>query len=151
MPSKFVIFSTELGPMLDPQTEETEPSSMVVFDRDPIATGSYDPYAGATMRGSVIPTLGGVVIQDFGPQIKDQRITFSDEAALQKATVDDLVTLEAISGWEGYFTDGYDCFLVQFARPLGFVYKRNLLTSFYGVARFDYTINIVVIDHENVS
>jgi len=150
MASKFVIFSTELGPMLDPQNSITPLDDMVVLDKDPIVTGDYDHFAGSVMRGSVIPTLGGVVIQDFGSQIQDQRITFSDEAAISQATVDALVALEAVASGEYYFTDGYDCWKVQFARPLGFIYRRNLVSSFFNVARFDYEINLVVKDHENV-
>jgi hypothetical protein len=103
------------------------------------------------MRGSVIPTLGGVVVQDFGVQIQDQRITFSDEAALSEITKEALKTLYEVSSGEYYFTDGYDCWLVQFARPNGFIYRRNLVSSFHNVARFDYTINLIVKDHENVS
>jgi len=150
MPSKFVIFSIELGPTINPQGLETPLEDMVVLDRDPIATGKYDPYAGSVMRGSVIPTLGGVVIQDFGSQIMDQRIIFSDEAALSKETIDDLIALEAITSGQYYFTDGYDCWLVQFSRPIGFVHRRNLISSYFGVARFDYEITLVVMDHENV-
>jgi hypothetical protein len=148
--SKFVIFSTELGPMLDPQSSSVALTNMVVFDRDPIATGNYDPYAGSIMRGSVIPTLGGVVVQDFGTQVMDQRISFNDEASISKTTVDALIALEAVSSGEYYFTDGYDCFKVQFVRPLGFVYRRNLISSFFNKAMFDYEIHLVVKDHENV-
>ena len=148
---KFVIFSTELGPALDPYDEYDDYASIVRFDRDPIVTGSYDDHAGSIMRGSVIPTLGGVVVQDFGVQIQDQRITFSDEAALSEITKEALKTLYEVSSGEYYFTDGYDCWLVQFARPNGFIYRRNLVTSFHNVARFDYTINLIVKDHENVS
>lgn len=150
MRSKFVIFSMELGPSLDPQSLGTPPVSMVVFDRDPIATGNYDPHAGTTVRGSVIPTLGGVIIQDFGVQIQDQRINISDEAAFKKATVDALTALYIISSGRYYFTDGYSCWEVQFARPDGFMYRRNLLTSFFNTARFDYEIKLVVKDTENV-
>jgi len=147
---KFAIFSIELGPSLDPKSLPIEPTSTVVFDRDPIITGSYDPHAGSTVRGSVIPTLGGVVIQDFGPQIQDQRISFSDEAAVCLATITALTALYELSSTELYFTDGYDCWLVQFSRPDGFVYRRNLISSHFNVARFDYEINLVVKDHENV-
>lgn len=150
MASKFVIFSTELGPMLDPQSDGESLEDKVVFDRDPIATGEYNNFAGTVMRGSVIPTLGGVVVQDFGTQIMDQRISFSDEAAISKTTVDLLVALDAVSGGVYYFTDGYDCWEVMFSRPNGFIYKRNLISSFHGVARFDYEINLIVMDHENV-
>jgi hypothetical protein len=142
--SKFVIFSTEIGASIDPQSVTPPPEDMVVFDRDPIATGSYDPFKGNTMRGAVIPTLGGVYIQDFGPNIQDQRISFSDEAAISKTTVDALIALEAVSSGEYYFTDGYDCFKVQFMRPGGFIYQRDLATSYFNVARFDYTVNLVV-------
>lgn len=147
---KFVIFSTELGPALDPYDEYDDYVSIVRFDRDPIATGSYDDHAGSVMRGSVIPTLGGVVVQDFGVMIQDQRISFSDEAAISEITKEALKTLFEVSSGEYYFTDGYDCWKVKFARPNGFVYKRNLVTSFHNIARFDYSISLVVLDHENI-
>jgi len=147
--AKFAIFSTELGPAIDPD-EYDNYTYCVHLDRDPIATGSYDPHAGSTVRGSVIPTLGGVVVQDFGPQIQDQRITFSDEACLSQGTITSLITLYELASTELYFTDGYDCWLVQFARPNGFVYRRNLITSFYNVAKYDYEITLVVKAHENV-
>jgi hypothetical protein len=147
---KFAIFSTELGPSIDPYDEYDHYAQIVRFDRDPIATGSYDDHAGSTVRGSVITTLGGVVIQDFGINIQDQRISFSDEAALTETTKEALRTLYETSSGIYYFTDGYDCWEVQFARPNGFTYKRNLISSFFEVARFDYTVNLIVKEHENV-
>jgi hypothetical protein len=140
----------ELGPSANPRAMSPAPASLVFFDRDPIATGSYEPSAGTTVRGSVIPTLGGVVIQDFGVNVQDQRINISDEAAFTKATVDALTALYIVSSGRYYFTDGYSCWEVQFARPDGFMYRRNLLTSFYNTARFDYEIKLVVKDTENV-
>jgi hypothetical protein len=126
------------------------PTTMIVLTRDPISTGAYNPHAGTTVRGSVIPTLGGVVIQDFGPQIMDQRITISDEVAITKDVIDDLITAFEVASEEYYFTDGYECYKVQFARPNGLLYKRNLATSFFNVARYDYQLNLVVKDTENV-
>jgi len=146
---KFTIFSIELGPSLAPGVQGGY-ATLVVLDRDPIVTGKYDDHAGTTVRGSVIPTLGGVVVQDFGVQIQDQRISFSDEAALSKATIDALRAAYEVSSGLYYFTDGYDCWKVRFSRPDGFAYRRNLVSSFHGVARFDYVINLVVKDHENV-
>lgn len=148
--SKFAIFTTELGPSLDPVNMDTQPETIVVFDRDPIATGEYDPQAGSIMRGSVIPTLGGVVIQDFGAQIMDQRIRISDDAAMSESIVESLYSLYILAAAVYYFTDGYDCFLVQFARPNGFIYRRNLISSFYNIPMFDYEINLVVKAIENV-
>lgn len=148
--AKFAFFSIESGPMLDPYDKYADFVDYFGFTSDPIGKGSYDPHAGTTVRGSVISTLGGVVVQDFGPMIMDQRITFSDEAALTKEDVDALIALYETSSGEYYFTDGYDCWLVQFSRPNGFIYRRNLISSHYGVARFDYEINLVVKDHENV-
>lgn len=144
MPSKFVIFSTECGASTNPQSLDPAPVSMVVFDRDPIATGSYEPFSGAIHRGSVIATLGGVYIQDFGVQEQDQRISFSDEAAISKTTVNAIKALDEVSNGEYYFTDGYDCYKVQFSRPNGFIYKRNLVSSFFNMARFDYSVNLIV-------
>jgi hypothetical protein len=143
--AKFAIFSTELGPTLDPSEDEYDSlEHLFIFRSDPIGKGSYDPHAGSTVRGSVIPTLGGVKVQDFGPQIQDQRLSFSDEAALTEADKNALVVLYELSSKELYFTDGYDCWLVQFARPDGFVYRRNLITSHNNIARFDYEIKLVV-------
>jgi hypothetical protein len=146
---KFALFSTESGPMLAP-TIGNNLSYLVIFDNDPIATGSYDSHVGTTVRGSIVPTLGGVVVQDFGPQIMDQRISFSDEGALSEDTILSLVALYELTSQELYFTDGYDCWLVQFSRPDGLVYRRNILPAFYGIDRFDYSIKLVVKDHENV-
>lgn len=148
--SKFVIFSTELGPSLDPQSSTVPHTYQVVFDTDPIAKGDYDPHAGSTVRGSVIATLGGVVVQDFGPQMQDQRIRISDDTAMKEDTVTSLSSLYIMASTEHYFTDGYDCWLVEFARPDGFIYRRNLISSFYGQPMFDYEINLIVKDHENV-
>lgn len=148
--AKFAIFSTELGPSLNPASMTPAPASLVVFDRDPMPNGAYDPYAGSTVRGSVIPTIGGVVIQDFGYQIQDQRISISDSEAFCQTTVDALDTLYRASSGVYYFTDGYECWEVQFSRPDGFIYRRNLVSSFFNVARFDYEINLVVKDIENV-
>jgi hypothetical protein len=141
---KFVIFSTELGPETDPWPDHESYAKIVRFDRDPIATGKYDPYAGTEMRGSVIATLGGVVVQDFGKQIMDQRIAISDEAAMSESTVEALTALYEVASAEYYFTDGYDCWLVQFARPNGLITRRNLISSFFGIPMFDYEIMLVV-------
>jgi hypothetical protein len=136
--------------MLDPSDEYDQLVHLFIFSSDPIGKGTYDPSAGSTVRGSVIPTLGGVVVQDFGPQIMDQRISFSDEAAIDTEDKEALTVLHDLSSLELYFTDGYDCWKVQFSRPNGFVYKRNLISSHFSMARFDYAINLVVLDHENV-
>jgi hypothetical protein len=146
MGNKFVIFSTELGASVHPYDEYDNYASIVKLDRDPMVTGKYDPHAGTTFRGSVIPTLGGVVVQDFGVQIQDQRIQISDEGALSLATVTAINVMYIVSDAQYYFTDGYDCYKVRFSRPNGFVYRRNLVPAFYGIGRFDYEINFVVLE-----
>lgn len=146
---KFALFSTEMGPMLSPSVDDNL-EKLFIFKNDPVGKGSYDPHVGTTARGSVITTLGGVVIQDFGPQIKDQRIVFSDEDALTYTEAMSLYDLYLLLSRELYFTDGYDCFLVQFSRPDGYVYRRNLVTSHFNVARYSYTIKLIVKAHENV-
>jgi hypothetical protein len=149
--SKFALFSTELGASLDPQEAfNPAPSVLIVFDTDPIGKGTYDPFAGNTMRGSVIPTLGGVVVQDFGEQIQDQRITISDEAAFSILTNQAFIAASQISNGQFYFTDGYDCFLVKFARPRGYISRRNLISSHYGMTRFNYEMNFVVLEREDL-
>ncbi len=146
MDNKFVIFSTELGASLTPYDNYNDYVSIVKFDRDPMITGKYDPHTGTTFRGSVIPTLGGVVVQDFGVQIQDQRISISDEGALSLATITAINDMYVVSDAQYYFTDGYDCYKVHFSRPDGFIYRRNLVPAFYNISRFDYEINFVVIE-----
>ena len=146
---KFVIFSTELGPMLSPQTAETKPTTYVVLNTDPIVNGKYEPNAGTVVRGSVIPTLGGVVVQDFGVFHEDERIEFTGDDALTSEVAEALQTLYEASSAEYYFSDGYDCWLVHFARPDGYWYKRNLGFSHFGVHRYSYGVKLVVLDKEN--
>lgn len=143
--AKFAIFSTERGISIDPASLSPAPATLIVFDRDPIATGNYDPHAGSLMRGSVIPVLDGVVIQNFGYNIEDQRINISDEAALTLTTINAIKTLYTGTPTTArYFTDGYDCYKVVFSLPDGFVYRRNLLTSWAGIARYDYELIFVL-------
>jgi hypothetical protein len=147
MSGKFAIFSTELGASLTP-SELSGVETLVQFDRDPIVDGEYNPSAGASVRGSVIATLGGVVVQDFGASPKDGRIEMSDEAALSETTVDAIQVLYEAVGEQYYFTDGYDCWLVYFSKPDGYTYKRNLVSSHFGVPRFDYSIKFVMISKD---
>lgn len=142
---KFAIYSKESGYSTSAKDISPTPVNLAILDSDPIVTGSYEPYAGSVHRGSVIPTLGGVYIQDFGIDIQDQRISFSDEAAISADTVNRIHTMEIVAGASYYFTDGYDCYEVKFAIPNGFVYKRNLITSFYNRVRYDYEVNLVVV------
>lgn len=146
---KFAIFSTELGPKLKPTLTDGL-QKIFIFRKDPIVTGKYDPHAGTTVRGSVIPTFGGVVVQDFGPQIMDQRIAFSDESAIDETDKTNILSLYNLTSRELYFTDGYDCFLVQFSRPDGFIYRRNLASSYFGIPLFDYEIKFIVKKQETV-
>lgn len=141
---KFAIFSTEKGQSIAPASLPVLPTTLIVFDRDPIVEGKYDPHAGTLMRGSVIPVLDGVVIQSFGYNIEDQRIAISDEAALSLTTINLLKTAYLTPTTARYFTDGYDCYKFVFSLPDGFLYRRNLVTSWAGVARYDYELSLVL-------
>jgi len=148
MADKFRIFSTEIAATLDPDNAGPAPATNIVFDQDP-HHGVYEQISSANDRGSVIQTLGGSIIQDFGTNIQDKIISFSDTDALQQATITDLIAAYAIVDEEWYFTDGYGCWTVQFSRsPSGFVYFRNLLFSEQDLHVFSYSINLLVRSQE---
>lgn len=142
MPHKFNIYSTEIAATLDPATADPAPTTRVGLDQDPTLAGEYDPEAGQAGRGSVIPTAGGAVFQEFPARISDQRIYFADTDALEDATVVALRTLYSTGG-EWFFTDGYNCWRVRFLRPDGMKLRRNLFWSYHGEARWSYEITLV--------
>ena len=148
MSDKFRIFSTEIAPTLDPDIAEPAPLTNIVFDQDPYY-GTYTPAKSESDRGSVIKTLGGVVIQDFGVNVVDEVITFSDVEALSQSIVDALKAAYIIVDGEWYFTDGYSCWLVKFSRnPRGFDSWRNLIFSAHDFHTFSYAVNLLVLNKE---
>jgi len=148
MPDKFRIYSTEIDATLDPDNADPLPATLIVFDQDPIHA-NYDPTGSDQDRGSVIQTLGGVVIQDFGVNAQDETITFSEANAITQSTVTALKTAyETIDG-QWFFTDGYECWKVQFSRkPRGFKAWRSLLFSYHGQHFFSYEIYLIVVNKE---
>jgi len=148
MPDKFRIFSTDIDATLDPDNADPAPATLIVFDQDPIHA-SYNPTGSPQDRGSVIRTLGGVIIQDFGLSIKDEIISFSDGKAISQSVVTALQTAyETIDG-QWYFTDGYECWTVQFSRnPRGFKAWRSLLFSYHAKHIFSYEINLIVVSKD---
>lgn len=148
MPDKFRIYSTEITPTLDPDNASPLPATNIVFDQDPFY-GAYEHASTANDRGSVIKTLGGAVIQDFGVNIADEVIAFSDVDALTQATVTALLAAYVIVDEQWYFTDGYGCWEVQFSRnPRGFDSWRNLIFSEHTFHTFSYAINLLVLSKE---
>ncbi|CCK81196.1 hypothetical protein [Desulfobacula toluolica] len=148
MPGKFRIYSTDISATLNPDSSSPVPATLIIFDQDPVFS-EYNPAGSAQDRGSVIRTLGGVVIQDFGVSVQDGLISFSDTAALNQATVTALQSAyETIDG-QWYFTDGYECWKVQFSRnPKGFRAWRNILYAYNNYTIFSYEINLIVISKE---
>ena len=141
----FAFYSTEIDATVDPANADPAPATLVVLDEPPIF-GDYDFEAGDIGRGSVIPTLGGQVIQDFGVYEEDGRITFSDTDALSAATVSALRALwETVDG-EYYFTDGFGIWKVRFARPNGFKARRNLQWANHGEDVYSYEISLIVVE-----
>lgn len=141
----FSIYSTEYGPSTTPELLAPPPATLVTLDQDPLF-GVYDPEAGTMGRGSQNQTLGGVVVQDFGVCLQDQRIKITEDNALSQATVDALRTVSATIDGEYYFTDGYDIWRVAFLRPGGFRAWRNMLYAANGVTIYSYEINFVVLE-----
>ena len=143
----FAFYSTDISPTTDPANANPQPATLVVLDQPPYF-GEYDLNAGSVGRGSVIDTLGGQVVQDFGVFEADQRISFSEPDALSSATVTALKTLfETVNG-EYFFTDGHNVWKVRFARPAGFIFSRNLLFAYHGENVFSYEINLIVVTQE---
>lgn len=142
MPHKFCLYSTDIAATLTPTEADPAPATLVELDQDPTLSGEYDPEAGQAGRGSVIPTAGGAVFQEFPSRVSDQRIAFSDTDALEADTVTALRSLFNAGG-EWFFTDGYNCWRVMWLRPDGLKLRRNLLWSFHGEARWSYEITLV--------
>lgn len=145
----FAFYSMDIDPTTDPANADPAPETLVVLDQVPIlGDGQYDLQAGEIGRGSVIQTLSGVVIQDFGVVDGDQRISFSDSDALDSATVTDLKTLHETIDGEYYFTDGFNVWTVRFARPGGFICQRNLFWAQHDEEIYSYEINLIVVSKE---
>ena len=143
--SKFRLFSTDIAATVTPDSVTPAPSTLIVFDQDPLHS-EYNPSGATQDRGSVIRTLGGNVIQDFGVVESDGLISFSDTDALSGTTVAALKTAYETVDGQWYFTDGYNCWKVQFSRnPIGFRSWRNLLFSYYGTHMFSYEIQLLVV------
>lgn len=138
--AKFAFYSTEVDPTTDPANANPAPATLVVLKRDPIV-GQYNPEAGNSHRGSVIPTLGSAIIQEFTSDISDQRIQMKDKDALSEANITTLKTVSASGEW--YFTDGYDVWKVRFAKPKGFVHSRNIIIAHSGQTIYNYEIELV--------
>jgi hypothetical protein len=148
MPDKFRIYSTDIAATLDPDNAVPAPATLIVFDQDPIHA-NYNPVGSAQGRGSAIRTLGGVVIQDFGVNVKDETISFSEANAISQSTVTALKTAYETVAGQWYFTDGYECWKVQFSRnPRGFRAWRSLLFSYHNHHVFSYEIQLIVISKE---
>jgi len=58
--------------------------------------------------------------------------------------VADLRTIHETADGEYFFTDGYDIWRVRFARPGGFIYRRNLFWAQHNQEIYNYEINLIV-------
>ena len=96
------------------------------FYQDPLG-GEYDPEYEWEGRGSVLPCLSGVQVQDMGVDMQDRKILIRDTDALKQAHVDALEAKYQVRDTMWYFTDGLNVFKVQFTRhPRGFRKWRNV-------------------------
>ena len=124
------------------------PSTNIIFDQDPYY-GTYTPATSNIDRGSVIKTLGGVIIQDFGVKVVDEVIAFSDVDVLTQSIIDALNAAYIVIDGEWYFTDGYGCWLVKFSRnPRGFDSWRSLIFATHDFHTFSYAVNLLVLSKE---
>lgn len=146
----FSIFSTEATPTTTPETLVPAPATLITFDQAPLF-GTYEPEAGTMGRGAQIQTLGGVVVQDFGVCLQDQRIKIAEDNALSQATVDALRSASATAGGEYFFTDGYEVWKVAFLRPGGFRAWRNMLYAANGVTVYSYEISLIILEELKIA
>lgn len=129
-------------------TGGTAPGTNIVLDQDP-HHGTYEQATSSEDRGYVLKTLGGAIIQDFGVFEVDEVISFSDIDALTQPTITALLAAYVTVNGQWYFTDGYDCWKVQFSRkPKGFDFWRNLLFSEHDFHIFSYAIRLLVVSKE---
>jgi len=142
----FAFYSTDITATVTPATASPAPATLVVLDQPAIlGDASFDEMSGEIGRGSVIQTLGGNVIQDFGVVASDGHIVFSDTDALSASIVAAIkVIYETVDG-QYYFTDGFSVWLVRFARPNGFVYRKNLFWAQHGTVIYSYSIDLIII------
>lgn len=143
----FAFYSTDIDPTVDPAGADPAPATLVILDQAP-TFGEYEEPGGSRVRGCVIPTLGGVQVQDFGVYEADGRIRIAEEKALYGPTVSALHDLHEAAGAEYYFTDGFSVWRVKFARPNGFAAWKNLFWRQHGVEVYSYEINLVVLARE---
>ena len=143
---EFAFYSTEITATVDPAEADPAPATLVVLDQPAIlGDAEFNEMSGDIGRGSVIQTLGGNVVQDFGVEISDGNIVFSDTNALSASVVATLkVIYETVDGVY-YFTDGFSVWTVRFARPNGFVYRKNLFWAQHGTVIYSYSIDLIVI------
>ena len=133
---------------VDSVTGGTAPGTNIVFDQDP-HHGIYEQATSSEDRGSILKTLGGAVIQDFGVFVVDEIIAFSDMDALTQSTITELIAAYVTVDEQWYFTDGYNCWKVQFSRkPRGFDSWRNLIFSENDFHTFSYAVRLLVVSKE---
>lgn len=148
MISRFRLYSTEISATVNPDSASPQPGTLIVFDQDPFY-GNYNPDGAGQDRGSIIRTLGGTIIQDFGVVASDGIITLSDTNALSTSTVTSLRSAYQTIDAQFYFTDGYECWKVQFSRnPKGLKTFRNIHAAYHNITLFSYEITFLVISKE---
>lgn len=98
-------------------------------------------------RGSVIVTLGGIVVQDFGipTDLAGGRIFLEDGPVLSAATKAALDTAYAAVDTSWYFTDGVNYYKVKFSRnPSGFHSWLNYILHNAGMTVYSYQLELII-------
>lgn len=152
MAVKFVLYTSgEEDATLDPVGDldpETFNGVIINLKSDPLG-GKYDLYPNTMGRGSRIPTIGGVVYQDFGVLECDRVIQLAVEnSAISSATIAQLqAAFEEVDG-QYYFTDSVNCWAVRFARPGGFSYIQDLRAKHFAIDIYSYELNLNVVSKD---
>jgi len=137
---KFAIFSTDKGATANPWGLNPQPTTMIDLGEDPL-NGEFDVNAGVKGRGCRIATLGGAVDQDFGVNIKDQRIRIQvQDSPIAAATLSAIDSAYSTVDGEYYLTDSVSCWKVKFEKPDGVKIARNLFWKAQNVDVFSYEL-----------
>ncbi len=125
------------------------------FYQDPVG-GIYNSRYEWERRGSILPCLSGVQVQDFGFDMQDRKIFISDQYALKQSHVDALWAKCSQRNAEWYFTDGVHVFKVVFWKffyePKGSLWFKGLQLAQPPADRYTwYSYEITLLVREVIS
>lgn len=142
MAKRYAIFPTALAPTTAPDPAE---AGVIYLDRDP--SFGTESYSRATLRGSVIPTLGGNQVQHMAAVVSDGRLKIEDAGVAGSfATVQALATALNTPGAEFFFTDGFNVWRVTGAPGGACTWDKLRAWQIRGAEVYDYALSLIVLE-----